>query len=122
MLHSIVSKLEFTAKARLRDHQGGPEEQLAPSTFDWSSIFDSNNVHKMLYSLEIVGAILVGYTDQEKADEEIVSDMVAWVKRFLELRGLQELQRQLVSALEMMESESKSKSQRNEKKLVDQLL
>ena len=63
----------------------------------------------MLYSLEIVGAILVGYTDQEKADEEIVSGMVAWVKRFLELRGLEELQRQLISALEVMESENKKK-------------
>lgn len=44
--------------------------------------------------------------------------MVDWVKRFLDLRGLQELQRQLSSALSKMESESKD----NEKKLVDQLL
>lgn len=116
VLYSIVSKLEFTAVPGAR--KGEPDEPDTPSRFDWSSIFDTDNVYKMLYSLEIVAAILVGYTDEEKSPTEIVSDMVAWVKRFLELRGLQELQRQLSAALSKVESENKN----NEKKSVDQLL
>lgn len=96
-LYSVVSKLEFASsenKAAKDD-----DEPPSPSKFDWSSIFDSDNVNKMLYSLEIVSAILVGYSDTEKSQSEIVSNMVSWVTRFIELRGLQELQRQLSSAL-----------------------
>lgn len=93
VLHSIVSKLEFISKPGLERKKSGLDEPDTPTRFDWSSIFDAENVEKMLYSLEIVGAILVGYTDEEKSPTEIVSDMVAWIKRFFELRGLQELQR-----------------------------
>jgi hypothetical protein len=32
--------------------------------FSWNSIFDSTNVHKMLYSLEIVEAILLKEQDE----------------------------------------------------------
>lgn len=72
----------------------------------------------MLYSLEIVAAILAGYTEEEKAPPEVVADMATWVKRFLELRGLQELQRQLSAALLKVESENKN----DDKKLADRLL
>lgn len=93
VLYSIVSKLEFAARPRRRDSVNEPGEPDTPSRFDWSSVFDTDNVYKMLYSLEIVAAILVGYTDEEKSPAELVAGMVDWVKRFLELRGLQELQR-----------------------------
>ena len=51
--------------------------------FSWSHIFDGSNVHKMLYSLEIVEAILV--RDQEKRTT------FDWVNRFLELKGFEQL-------------------------------
>lgn len=72
VLLSIVSKLEFAAKPGVRDPKSEPDEPDTPSRFDWSSIFDADNVYKMLYSLEIVGAILVGYTEEEKSPTEIV--------------------------------------------------
>ena len=96
-LYSVVSKLEFTtSEGKVMEDEAEP---ASPSKVDWSSIFDSDNVNKMLYSLEIVSAILVGYTDTEKTPSEIVESMVSWVRRFLDLRGLQEIQRQLSSAL-----------------------
>jgi len=116
VLYSIVSKLEFASKSG--GSKGGVDEPDTPSSFDWSSIFDSDNVYKMQYSLEIVAAILVGYSEEEKVPAEIVTAMAAWVKRFLELQGLQELQRQLSAALSKVESENKN----NDKKLADQLL
>lgn len=116
VLYSIVSKLEFAPAPG--GNTGEADEPGTPSRFDWSSIFDSDNVYKMQYTLEIVAAILVGYAEEEKAPAVIVTDMAAWVKRFLELRGLQELQRQLSAALEKVGSEKKS----NDKKLADQLL
>ena len=67
------------------------DEAPSPSKFDWSSIFDSENINKMLYSLEIISAILVGYSDAEKSEQEIVGNLVTWVQRFVELRGLQEI-------------------------------
>jgi hypothetical protein len=90
-LYSVVSKLEFTSQdGKVMDNQ---DEPASPSKFDWSSIFDSDNVNKLLYTLEIISAILVGYSDSEKTREEIIASMVMWLQRFLELRGLQELQR-----------------------------
>ena len=86
-LHSVVSKLEFSG---ILDGKKGEEPQ-SPSKFDWSSIFDSDNVNKMLYSLEIVTSILAGYTDREKTASEITDGLVTWVTRFIELQGLQEL-------------------------------
>jgi hypothetical protein len=50
-------------------------------SFSWSRIFDGSNVHKMLYCLEIVEAILV--RDQEKRSTH------DWVSRFLELQGFE---------------------------------
>lgn len=48
--------------------------------FSWSEIFDDSNVHKMLYSLEIVEAILVRDEDEHESRE--------WIKRFVTLGGL----------------------------------
>jgi len=78
--------------------------------FAWSDIFDASNVHKMLYSLEIVEAILVDDTDEQRTH--------AWVKRFLELKGLEELQTQLRAALASVSSTEVG----DPKKCVDQLL
>ena len=80
------------------------------SKFSWSTIFDENNVHKVLYSLEIVEAILTSEQDDSSTHQ--------WIKRFLDLGGFQELQDQLQTALISMRS-----SHSNEKKkYVDQLL
>lgn len=87
VLYSTVSRLEFSAKSASSE----ADESGAAPGFDWSSIFDARNVHKMLYSLEIVAAILAGYTEGEHTPQEVVAAMASWVKRFLELRGLQEL-------------------------------
>jgi hypothetical protein len=57
------------------------------SKFSWSTIFDENNVHKVLYSLEIVEAILTSEQDDSSTHQ--------WIKRFLDLGGFQELQDQL---------------------------
>jgi hypothetical protein len=46
-------------------------------------IFDSSNVHKMKYSLEIVESILV--RDQKE------KTTLEWVSRFLELKGFEQL-------------------------------
>ena len=62
-LYSVVSKLEFTTSNNNGVANG--DEPASPSKFDWSSIFDSDNVNKMLYTLEIISAILVGYNDSE---------------------------------------------------------
>lgn len=55
--------------------------------FSWSDIFDDSNVHKMLYSLEIVEAILVRDDNEQEGCE--------WIKRFVTLGGPQELQNKL---------------------------
>lgn len=59
-------------------------------------MFDSSNVHKMLYSLEIVEAILLEEDDETRTH--------SWIKRFLDLGGFQELQNQLQTALTQMTS------------------
>lgn len=51
--------------------------------FQWSQIFDYNNEHKMLYSLEIIEAILV--RDQHK------QTTLNWLIKFVELKGFEEL-------------------------------
>ena len=74
---------------------------------DWNQIFDYSNEHKMLYSLEIIEAILV--RDQPtKTTEE-------WLKKFVELNGFEELQSMLINALKDVHKSIKSK------KYVDQL-
>lgn len=35
------------------------DSEESETKFSWSKVFDSNNVHKMLYSLEIIEAILL---------------------------------------------------------------
>lgn len=73
-LYSVVSKLEFTTSEG--NVIGNDDEPASPSKFDWSSIFDSDNVNKMLYTLEIISAILVGYSDSEVTKQEIIENMV----------------------------------------------
>ena len=60
------------------------DSENSDTEFKWSKVFDSTNVHKMLYSLEIVEAILLKEEDESKTHE--------WIKRFLNLGGFQELQ------------------------------
>lgn len=67
-MYSVVSKLEFASS----ENMDTGDEPASPSKFDWSTIFDSDNVNKMLYTLEIISAILVGYSDSEKTREEII--------------------------------------------------
>jgi len=47
--------------------------------FDWCDIFDDSNVHKMLYSLEIVEAIMARENEGYSCD---------WIVRFVTLGGL----------------------------------
>ena len=61
----------------------------------------------MLYSLQIVEAILLDDSDDEKRKE--------WIKRFVSLGGLKELQSQLASALASI----KSSPTDNKKKYVE---
>lgn len=75
-LYSVVSKLEFTTSSGKIDDNTEPP---SPSKFDWSSIFDQDNVNKMLYSLEIISAILVGFSDTELNSDQIVQGMTTWV-------------------------------------------
>ena len=64
----------------------------------------------MLYSLQIVEAILLDDSDDAKRKE--------WIKRFVSLGGLRELQTQLASALASI----KSSPTDNKKKYVEQIL
>jgi hypothetical protein len=59
------------------------DEECGDKEFSWSDIFDSSNVHKMQYSLEIVESILV--RDQKQ------KTTLDWVSRFLELKGFEQL-------------------------------
>jgi hypothetical protein len=79
-------------------------------SFSWSRIFDGSNVHKMLYCLEIVEAILV--RDQEKRSTH------DWVSRFLELQGFEQLQSLLTGALASIKE---SELMNDRKKYVRQL-
>ena len=47
--------------------------------FSWAGIFDDRNVHKMLYALEVVEAILARDDGEQSLD---------WLRRFLSLGGL----------------------------------
>jgi hypothetical protein len=68
---------------------------------DWNQIFDYNNEHKMLYSLEIIEAILV--RDQPE------KSTIEWLKKFVELKGFEELQNMLIKALKDVHESIKSK-------------
>lgn len=83
----------------------------AQDNFSWGQIFDSTNVHKMLYSLEIVESIIV--------KDQNIMETHAWIKRFLELGGLEEFQSKLKSALEQFGGNTQIS---DKKKYVDQLL
>ena len=97
VLHSKVLALGATA------------DDESPSRFDWTEIFDAENEHKMLYSLEIVEAILVSDHQGHKT--------LDWVKRFLQLQGLVELQKRLTDALKTL----KSTDGAGKRKYVEQL-
>lgn len=104
VLKMLVTNPVLHSRVMSLDSSEGSQE------FRWSEIFDETNVHKMIYSLEIVEAILL-----QKEDESQTAD---WVKRFVDLGGLQELQNKLQAAVD-----SVSTSQSNDKKkYVDQLL
>ena len=65
----------------------------------------------MLYSLEIVESIIV--------KDQNIMETHAWIKRFLELGGLEEFQSKLKSALEQFGGNTQIS---DKKKYVDQLL
>ena len=48
--------------------------------FNWSLIFDDTNVHKMLYSLEIVESLLLRDENEEESRD--------WARKFIILGGL----------------------------------
>ena len=58
---------------------------------EWTQIFDYSNEHKMLYSLEIIEAILVRDQPQISTKD--------WIQKFIELKGFEELQSMLIKAL-----------------------
>jgi hypothetical protein len=58
---------------------------------EWASIFDTNE-HKLLYSLEIVEAILVRDQSSKSTKD--------WLTKFIELKGFEELQSLLIKALQ----------------------
>lgn len=41
--------------------------------YDWGTIFDKSNVHQMIYSLEIIQALLVGQNDKDRIKKFILS-------------------------------------------------
>ena len=83
---------------------------LEKTNDSWEGIFDSGNLHKMLYSLEIVEAILL-------RDQNEIST-ADWVKKFVELDGLEEFQNQLEKA----SSSEGCLKETDKRKLVVQLL
>ena len=57
---------------------------------DWKSIFDaSKSANHVQYALEIIEAIMNGETGESDGA------LVAWLRRFVDLGGVEELQRQL---------------------------
>jgi hypothetical protein len=48
--------------------------------FDWDSLFEGSNVHSMLYTLEIIEAMLMGDSDNEF--------MKNWITNFIAIGGL----------------------------------
>ena len=72
--------------------------------FTWSDIFQSDNIHKMLYVLQIVEALL-----EESAHEDS-----EWVKRFLLIGGFQEILNMFRTSLSMIgQAESLTKFEKN---------
>lgn len=86
------------------EREGGEQD------FNWAQIFDASNVHKMLYSLEIVEAILV--RDQGQTTTK------GWLGKFLELKGFEQLQQLLSQALASMKEQEMVS---DKKKYIDQL-
>lgn len=68
------------------------ENLSTDEAFDWDSLFDGSNVHQMLYTLEIIEAMLMGDGDS--------SFMTNWIKNFIGIGGLQQLQTRLTNALD----------------------
>ena len=53
---------------------------------DWKSIFDaSKSANHVQYTLEIIESIINGQTDESD------SSLVEWLKKFVDLGGLEEL-------------------------------
>lgn len=85
--------------------------------FDWDSLFEGSNVHQMLYTLEIIEAMLMGDADS--------AFMTSWIKNFIAIGGLQQLQSRLTNALDNREAGGNSNLGTNSaayKKYVEQLL
>jgi hypothetical protein len=60
--------------------------------FKWETIFgEGTGVHSILYGLEIIVTILVS--------DQPIEDLTNWVKRFIDLGGLEQLQNLLDNAL-----------------------
>ena len=63
--------------------------------FDWSEIFDKNNVFRMLYSLQILESLLeVKPLDSVEKDSEEYKNLeqkIDWVHRFLKIGGVEYL-------------------------------
>lgn len=80
--------------------------------FAWSDIFQSDNIHKMLYVLQIVEALL-----EESAHEDS-----EWAKRFLLIGGFQEILNMFHKSLGMIGQKQAESLSKFEKNFLEQML
>lgn len=93
---------------RLLATQPQIHEKVLSLSGDWKSIFDkSKSANYVKYTLEIIESIINGQADESD------TALVDWLKKFVDLGGLEELQTQLKQQLESADTGT------SKKRLVD---
>ena len=62
-------------------------EEYYNKDFSWDSIFDSSSIYKMLYSLQIIEALLEEDTKDVNTSTKEGALKKDWIQRFLEIDG-----------------------------------
>ncbi|KAL3659461.1 hypothetical protein V7S43_015453 [Phytophthora oleae] len=58
---------------------------------DWSELLDGSNIHRLLYALRLVEALLIPIEDSTPSDRELNSGRRQWRERFVRLGGARHL-------------------------------
>jgi hypothetical protein len=89
---------------------------------DWDALMDSENMYKLLYSLQIINSLICS-PDNDQIDETELQERYEWRLKFLRLGGFDHLLRILLEHSYVEDSlklQRKSRSQRRKNKIEDQ--
>ena len=82
---------------------------------DWNALMDSQNMYKLLYSLQIINSLICS-PDKDTVEESELQERYEWRLKFLKLGGFEHLTTILISQSHIEESLKQQRRTRNNRK------